>query len=258
MHLAHVSLLSQLLNRELKDRYLGTTWGAAWAILQPVLTLAMYSFVFAFVFKVRLTGQTDPSQYVIFVAIALWPWFLLQESISRSIGALRGNATLIRKTALPRDYPVVVACLSTILIHLAGYAVVLFGLTLLGAQFHWDGVPLLILMLAALSLLALSAGFLFSLVQLVWRDIEIFIQPALNVVFYLTPILYPLQLVPEPLRDVAASNPIAWLIGRIRDALGTGSLPGTLDFVALVLSVCMVLAIRKVYLRICRQVEDLL
>lgn len=254
----HHHLILPLLERELKDRYVGTGGGLTWALLQPLLMLGAYAFVFSYVFNIRVPGADGPLAYVTFVAVALWPWFLLQEGLLRALTALRGQATLVRKTALPRDLPVMVSVLAVSCIHLAGYVAVVLCLAGLGAPMRWTGLPLVVLSLASLLLALLAIGLVASVAQLVWRDLEHALQPALMLLFYATPILYPLALVPAGLQDVIAANPIAWWVERLRAGLLGGAMPGLADLVALVLALAALWAGRWLFLRVARQVEDLL
>lgn len=247
-----------LVRRELRDRFAGAAWGLAWVLVQPLMMLGLYAFVFSLVFKIRLPQSDSALDYVNFVALALWPWFMFQETLSRSMAALRAQATLVRKTALARDLPVRVSVAATLLVHGAGYAAVLLVLGLLGEGWSVRGLPLFLMTCATIALGTLSMGLIASLAQLVWRDLEQALQPLLLLLFYLTPILYPLSLVPEDLRGWVGANPLAWAVGRLRDALLAGQGPGGVDVLALLASLMLLWGTRRLYLRVARQVEDLL
>lgn len=247
-----------LLKRDLRDRYAGTAGGLLWALVQPLLMLALYSFVFAWVLRIRLPGMEGQLAFVIFVALAMWPWFMFQDSLLRAMGAMRAQATLIRKTALPRDLPVLVSCLATLLVHGAGYLLVLLALAFAGADFHLRGVPLLLLTLIGLSAMIVALGWIASAAQMVWRDLEQAMQPILLILFYATPILYAPTMVPEEMRAFITANPLAWLFSRLRDAMLQGALPGIADMLFCVGALLLVWLTRRVYLRIARQAEDLL
>lgn len=255
---ADLWLLANLLRREIRDRYVGTATGLGWVLLHPLLMLAIYSFVFAFVFRIRLPGSENPLTYVVFVAIALWPWFLFQEGLMRAMGALRAQAALIRKTALSRELPVVASVLASCLIHLTGYALVLASLALAGGELKLRGLPLLLLSIASLVVVVMALGYLFAVLQLVWRDLEHAISPAFGILFYATPILFPLSLVPESLRPYVAMNPLGWWLERLRDGLLRGTLPGVVDAVALAAAIVLLLATRAVFKRVATHAEDLL
>ncbi len=247
-----------LLRRELRDRYAGTAAGLGWALLQPVLMLALYAFVFAFIFKIRLPGAEGPLAYTAFVAVTLWPWFLLQEGIQRAMTSLRAQATLVRKTTIRRDLPVVVSVMASAAIHMAGYLLVLACLALAGAGFKLQGFLLWFICMLSFVMLVLALSFVASLAQLIWRDLEHAIQPFLMVIFYATPILYPLSLVPEEMLGLIQANPLAWWVERLRAALFEGAMPQFNDLAVLSAAMLLAWGCRRVYLRMARQVEDLL
>src|SRR5689334_7888342 len=102
------SLVAHFIRRELRNRYLGSLSGGLWALLQPLAQLAIYGFVWAYVFKMRLPGgDASPAAVVPFLALGVWPWNAFAESISRSATVIQENAGLIGKVALPRSVLVI-------------------------------------------------------------------------------------------------------------------------------------------------------
>src|SRR5579859_7648504 len=96
-----LQLALHFVRRDIRNRYLGSFSGGAWALLQPLIQLAVYGFVFVYVFKARPPGA-DASGYVPFLALGLWPWIAFSEALTRSATAIQDNAALIGKIALPR------------------------------------------------------------------------------------------------------------------------------------------------------------
>jgi len=174
------------------------------------------------------------------------------------MGAFRAQASLVRKTRLPRELPVLAAVSVSGIVHGAGYLLVLFCLVLMGAAFSLAGLPLFLLLLVVLLLMTSALALVLSVLQLVWRDLEQALGPLLMVLFYFSPILYPLELVPAGWREVAALNPVAWWAGRMRDALLTGAVPRLADVLALLAAVVFFLLARRVFLRVAAHAEDLL
>ncbi len=98
-----IALATHFIRRELRNRYLGSLSGGLWALLQPLVQLAIYGFVWAYVFKMRLPGDTSPAAIVPFLALGVWPWNAFAEALSRSTTVIQDNAGLIGKVALPRE-----------------------------------------------------------------------------------------------------------------------------------------------------------
>src|SRR5437016_7999679 len=94
------ALFVNLFRRELRTRYLGSVSGLTWALLHPLALLAVYHFVFTTIFR---TGAMNGKSFLIFVAVALWPWLAAQEGLQRGTTSIAGHAGLIRKVAFPHE-----------------------------------------------------------------------------------------------------------------------------------------------------------
>jgi len=248
------TLFRNFFHRELVGRYLGSVTGLAWALIHPVALLAVYHFVFTSVF--RATGFAGAS-FVAFVAVALWPWLAAQEAIQRGTTSLAGYAGLIRKVAFPHEVAVYACVAATLVLQFAGYVVVLLVLRFAGEPVHLAGlalaVPLWIVMAIAVTGIALAL----SALQVFIRDVEHVLMPVLMILMYVTPVLYPLALVPQNLRGLVGANPFTWLVGRLRDALLEGRIaPEPGDAVALVVALAMFAAGRWVFVRLSPHFED--
>jgi len=215
-------LVYELLRRELVQRYGGSVSGVAWTFLQPLAQLAVYAFIFSQIFRAAVPPEYPGITYTAFVAVALWPWTLFSESILRGMGAVRENAGLIRKVALPSEVFVYAAVGACCLVQLAGFLVVLVVLRAAGEAIHLSGIPVAIVLMVPYALFAAGVALVLGALQTLVKDVEYGTGIALSVVFYATPILYPLTLVPEQFRGALSWSPLARLTGRIRDVLLQG------------------------------------
>jgi ABC-type polysaccharide/polyol phosphate export permease len=248
------ALFTNFFRRELTTRYLGSVSGLAWALLHPLALLGVYYFVFTTIFR---AGNLDGRNFLPFVAVALWPWLAAQEGLQRATVSLANYAGLIRKVAFPHELAVYASIAATLALQFAGYLAVLVALAAFGEPVHFAGlviaVPLWLILALALTGLAL---FLAAL-QVFLRDVEHVLVPVLMILMYLTPILYPLTLVPEGVRPWVAGNPFGWLVERLRDALLEGDLsPRAGDTVALAAALALFFAGRWVFRRLSPQFED--
>jgi len=248
------AILGNFVRREFTTRYLGSVTGLAWALLHPLALLGVYHFVFTTIF--RTTGFAG-SSFLAFVAVALWPWLAAQEAIQRATVSIGAYSGLIRKVAFPHELVVYSSVIATLVLHAVGYLTVLVVLRIAGEPIRFEGllvaVPLWIVLAIAVAGIAMAL----SALQVFVRDVEHVLMPLLMILMYLTPILYPLTLVPERLRPWVAANPFAWLVGRLRDALLEGRialLPE--DAVALVFAVGVFAAGRWVFCRLSPHFED--
>ncbi len=250
------ALFVNFFTRELTTRYLGSATGLAWAILHPLALLGVYHFVFTTVFR---AGNFDGKSFLVFVAVALWPWLAAQEALVRATVSLGGYAALIRKVAFPHEIIVYASVGATLALQFAGYLVVLVALKAFGEPVRFEGLLLAVPLWIVLAIAVMGLALLLSALQVFIRDVEHVLMPLLMITMYLTPILYPLTLVPENVRPWVAANPFGWLVARLRDALLDGrlSLQWT-DAVALAVALALFCAGRWVFRRLSPHFEDFL
>lgn len=254
---ARRSLLFGFIKRDIKMRYTGTLVGGLWAIGQPVMLLAIYAFVFRRVFRVELP-DLGANSFVAFVACALWPWMALQESVQRATQAIASNADLVRKIRFPYEFLVLAGVSSSFTIHFTGFCGVLMALSAWGEPFHFVALPTVLLAWLSMFMLALALALVTSSLQVILKDVDHLMGPAFMLLFYATPILYPLALVPEVVRPWMEINPLLHVIEPLRAALlrGEGAVVSLLPLLGL--SVLLVLAARALFVRLSAYFEDFL
>lgn len=207
-------LLFQLTQREIKARYKQSIIGYAWIMFNPLIQLLVYSFVFSVIFKFPTGGIP----YSIFLFIGLLPWTYLQSSLSASALVLVDNATLLKKVSFPREilpYSVILAKTIDLffsLLLLAGF-ILFYGIPLYPSIILI--VPLLFIQIVLMSGLALF----FSAANLFYRDIQYVSNLILIMWMYLTPIVYPLSLVPNRYIVIYKLNPMVGIIEGYRAAI---------------------------------------
>jgi homopolymeric O-antigen transport system permease protein len=248
------ALARNFFRRELTSRYLGSISGLAWAFVHPLALLAVYHFVFTTVF--RATGFAGQS-FLAFVAVALWPWLAAQEALQRGTVSLGGYAGLIRKVAFPHEIVVYASVAATLALQFAGYLAVLLVLRFAGEPIHLEGLVVVVPLWCIMAVAVTGVALLLSALQVFVRDVEHVLMPVLMIFMYLTPILYPLTLVPDSLRPWVAANPFGWLVGRLRDALLDGRLAlQWSDALAALVAVALFVAGLTVFRRLSPHFED--
>lgn len=250
----HRALFANFFRRELFSRYLGSISGLAWAFVHPLVLLAVYHFVFTTVFR---AGMMQGKSFLLFVAVALWPWLAAQEAIQRGTVSIGGYAGLIRKVAFPHELVVYASVAATLALQFVGYVVVLVVLRLFGEPVHFEGLLLAIPIWLVLALAVTGLALALSALQVFIKDVEHILMPVLMILMYLTPILYPITLVPEEMKPWVAANPFGYLVERLRDALLEGHLaiqPG--DAVAVIAAAALFAGGRWIFLRLSPHFED--
>ncbi|HEX4857864.1 MAG TPA: ABC transporter permease, partial [Usitatibacteraceae bacterium] len=219
---SHLPLFRQLTERELQSRFAGSALGLVWALIGPLLLLAIYSFVFGQLFAPRAPDLGTES-YTMFVAVALWPWMMFADGVLRGLTAIQANGSLVKKVAFPHWLLVAASVSATFALHLLGFCAVLVVLALAGMPVRFSGIPLAALYLVLLFGITLGLAAILAALQTLLRDVEMAVTPAVMMLHFLTPVLYPLALIPEAWRGAFALNPLAGVIGGIRGALLGGA-----------------------------------
>lgn len=215
----HRGLLRALAARDIQNRYAGSVAGALWALLNPIAMLGIYAVVFAYVFRVRVPSLAVDQPFVLFVALALWPWLAFQEAVTRGTLAVQSNASLVKKVAFPHELMVYSAVVASFAVHMCGFIVVLTVLRGLGYAIYFWTWPTVLLSVLILFLLASAIALMLGALQVFVRDVEQVLSQVMSVLFYATPILYPMSMVPSWLGEVMQWNPLVHVLEAIRNAL---------------------------------------
>jgi lipopolysaccharide transport system permease protein len=228
-------LLYFLVWREIKVRYKQTALGVAWAVIQPVFAMIVFSVIFG-----RLAHlPSDGTPYPVFTYAALLPWQLFSYALTESSNSVVSNQRVITKVYFPR----LILPLASVCVGLADF-LISFGVLLgLMAYYHltptvaaWT-LPLWVLLTV---LTALSVGLWLSALNVRYRDIKYAVPFVTNVWMYATPVAYSLSIVPPAWRRLYALNPMVGVVQAFRWALlGQSRSPGS----AVVISVVAVLAL---------------
>jgi len=232
-------LLYFLTWRDIKVRYKQTVLGAAWAILQPFLTMVVFSLFFGRLAKIS-TG-TAGLPYEVFSAAGTVPWAFFAYGLAQSSDSLVGNSQLIKKVFFPRLVMPIASVLSG-LVDFALAFVVLVGMILA------YGIPLttnivwlpLFLLLAFVT--ALGVGLWLSALNVEYRDIRYMVPFLLQVWMFISPVVYPSSLLDEPWRTIYGLNPMAGVLDGFRWALlGKTDAPGPMILVSAVVAVVLLI-----------------
>ncbi len=222
-------LLGNLTLRELRSKYKRSALGWAWSLLNPLATLLIFSLVFRFFMRVQLPpSETSGLQnYALFLSCGLLPWNYFTNSVSGSIGTLVGNANLIKKTYFPRELLVFsnVASWNVSLLIEMGILLLVF-LAFGNMVLPW--IPALLVLIVLLTLFVAGLSLIFSVLNVFFRDVQHLVGIVFQAWLYLTPVIYPITLIPEshvlfgvdlPLRRIWELNPMARFVGAFRDVL---------------------------------------
>lgn len=198
--------------REFNARYRASLLGAAWSVAQPLTLIVIYTVIFGSLMRAQLPGhESTPYAFSIYLCAGVVTWTLFAEMLSRLTTVFLEHATLMKKTNFPR------ICLPAIVVggSLVNF-VILAGLylTFLALIGHLPGLPLIAVvpLLALQVLFALGLGVLLGSLHVFFRDVAQFTQVLLQFWFWLTPIVYTADIIPEQYRSWLALNPMQPLL----------------------------------------------
>ena len=211
---AHRDLLYFLAWRDVKVRYKQTILGAAWAVLQPVLTMVVFTVLFGRLAKVPSEGEP----YAIFSYAGLLPWNFFNTAVINSSNSLITSTNLITKVYFPRLL-VPTAAVTAALLDLTIASLMLFVIMpLYGAQFHLT-LLLFIPFMALTTLVAAAIGMWTSALNVKYRDIRYALPFVMQIWMFLTPVIYPVSFLPPNRQWLLRLNPLSGIIEGFRDAI---------------------------------------
>ncbi|NKI35084.1 ABC transporter permease [Wenzhouxiangella sp. XN79A] len=251
-------MFRDLLLRDLRGRFVGSRSGWLWVVLTPLLLLAVYGFVFGVIFRARVPAGLD-LPFVAWLAIAMWPWLAFQDAILRAAASMPEHANLISKVPLARDQLALSAATAAFVLQVAGFVAVLVALPLFGVAIAPQGLAAALLTLAVLFALAAGLGFFAAALRVFYRDLDQLLPTLLMFAFFLTPILYAPEMLPDHLQSLWMFNPVAGLMNDLRAALLHGQvLPGAHTLWMVPVSALVFLVGRAFFRRLAPYFEDYL
>jgi ABC-type polysaccharide/polyol phosphate export permease len=233
-------LLYELVMRDLVLRYRGSLLGFAWTLLNPILFMAVYTMVFSVILKSSIP------HYPLFLLSGLIPWLWFSGAVTQSSTAILGGSTYIGKTLMPSELLVLVPVVSNGVNFLITILLLLPVSIVFGTNIMWG-----LLFLPALALIelcmTLGLALMLATATVFYRDLQQIITYVFTAMFFLSPIFYTKENVPENLRFLVTYNPLASLVSAFHDTFYKGVAPNFADIVpAATFSLC-VLAIGLAY-----------
>ena len=211
-------LVGTLVARELKVRYRRSTLGFLWTMLQPLLTMLVLHVVFSNIFRF------DIDNYAVYALAGILFWNFFSQSITSSMNSLRGNATLLSKLPVPKAvFPL--ASVSAGVVNLLLALVPLFGILVVTGHPLRPALLFLPISILLAALFNLGAGLLLSPLAAFFSDVIELVGVGLMLLMYMTPIFYPLSILPDRFRWAVRFNPLRSVLEVFRDPIYFGKIP---------------------------------
>lgn len=211
----NISLLIGLSTSDLKIKYAGAYLGVIWAFVQPILTTFIYWFVFQVGFR---SAPIDDFPFILWLVTGLIPWFYFSDVVISGTGSMQEYSYLVKKVMFKVDIIPMVKVLSCFFVHLV-FMVFVFLL------YIFYGVPVtgyaLQLLYYSICVLALSTGIIYltATLNVFIKDTMQFVSVTMQLLFWMTPIVWTLDIMPEPVQKILVFNPFCYIVSGYRDAL---------------------------------------
>lgn len=221
----HFRLFYQFVRQEFSGQFAGSLGGILWLFVTPIVNIALYSFVFSVVFRAPMPENFGDVSFVVFLMVGYLPWFAFADAMGRASGLLLEKAPLITKVMFPVQLIPMVGTLIPYLVHGIAIALFLVYLALKGyLSLAWLWLPLAFVLqfMFTMGMVAVLSAFCVFL-----RDVQQIVALMLTTWFFLTPIIYPLSLLPPSVQPLMILNPMHSFVQFYREIvlLGEFSLP---------------------------------
>ncbi|MGG4344460.1 ABC transporter permease [Paenibacillus lautus] len=211
-------MLVSVVRKELRSRYKGSLLGFLWTFVNPLLQLTIYSIVFPFLLR------NTQENYPMFLFIALLPWIFFSSSLQGATTSIVTNANLVKKIYFPRMIlPLSIVC-TNLMNYLFGLVIVFPALILTGVTLTFNILWLPIVLLVAF-IFTIGLSLILSSLYVRFRDLEHLVGIFIMIWFYLTPIVYGIEIFPRSVADLISYNPMVPIINSFRQILLYGSKP---------------------------------
>lgn len=205
-------LLKTNIKKEIRGKYKGAWLGIVWSYLNPLLMLAVYTFVFGYIMKV------DIPHYPVYLFVGLTPWNFFVSSVSQSSLSVVSNAGIIKKVYFPRTIIPISNVTANVVNFLISSLIVFAFLLISGVGLSWH-ILLFPIILFIQYILLLAIAFIVSALTVFARDLEHIISVILMAGFYATPIVYDISQVPAAFQPLLKLNPMSSILESYRDVL---------------------------------------
>ena len=210
--------------REFRGRYLNSLLGSIWSILNPMAMVFVYTVIFSKLMRARIDGVDDSMAFGLFICAGLLSWGFFSELLSRCPNIFIDQANLLKKVSFPRTTLPVILLFSTTINFAIIFIIFLIFLILTGRFPGWaiiSFIPLLLMQQA----FALGLGMLLGTLNVFFRDVGHFLSIVLQFWFWLTPIVYPMSILPERIYDMLKLNPMTQLVVAYQNIILLGKWP---------------------------------
>lgn len=230
----HRELIRQFTKREVLQQYKGSYLGLVWSFGTPLAMLTVYTFVFSVVFKARFEGTTTGShaEFALGLFAGLIAFNVLSEVLTSSPRLILNNANYVKKVIFPLEILPVSKLGAMIIDSLFNLIILLLGAVIILRYVPWT-IIFLPLMYLPLIFLSLGLSWFMASLGVFIRDINNLLSVIVRMLFFLTPIFYPISAIPERYRPVLYLNPLTFIVNHFRRVILWGQMPDWSEYIVI-------------------------
>jgi len=225
-------LLKLFIINDIKSRYTGSLAGVYWSIINPLLMILIYTFVFAMVLKIEFHKGSGALNFAYYLICGMLPWIAIQDSVLRSTTSIVENSDLVKRPKFPASILPIHIVLANLITMLIGMTLLIIILIITGKHITYTLLLIPILLLPQV-IFTLGLSWMFSSINVFFRDIQPFISNFLLLWMFLTPIFYPSTIFPAKYEIFLILNPAAHIVNLYREIIMKGNLPPILSYITL-------------------------
>lgn len=206
------SLLEELVSRDVKIKYKHSVLGVLWTLLNPLLMMIVLSVVFSNLFRFEIEN------FPLYILSGQVIFNFVNDATTNAMSAIVGNAALIKKVYVPKYVFVLSRVFSSFINLMASFAALIIVMVVTRAELHWTALLSFVPIILA-AVLALGIGLALSAITVKFRDVMHLYSVFMMVMMYLTPVIYPMSILPEGIYRVVMLNPLTNIIIMFRDLM---------------------------------------
>ncbi len=209
------AIFKSLVINDFRQRYLGSYLGILWAFIQPAITVLIFWFVFQIGFKSQPVSNVP---FILWLIAGMFPWFFFSDAVSNATSAVLENSYLVKKIVFKVSFLPIIKILSALIVHLFFIALLylLFIVYGFGFDLHWLQI---FYYLGAMIIFILGISYITSSVVVFFRDMGQLVAMLLQFGFWMTPIFWSINMIPEKYHWLIKLNPLVYIIEGYRDSM---------------------------------------
>jgi ABC-type polysaccharide/polyol phosphate export permease len=221
-------LIWYFVQRQLSRSHRNSYLGIVWIFLGPLLMVALYTVVFSQIIGLRFREDGSVTNFGLYLYCGLIPFLAYSDTVNRSVSSIRNNSTLVQKVVFPMEILPLSTAATAVINQIFGFGALILLVALLEREVHLTALLIPLIIVPQL-LFSLGLGYLGAVVGTYMPDMQETLRAVVRATFFITPIIWPADRVPENLQFLVDYNPLAYLVGAYRALVLEGRLPGGME-----------------------------